>query len=274
MTPAQLAQQNNRDGAGRYAEQALADPGSQVLLDERELIRDVTTSRDPLTVQLATGTAAALLRDREGDPAGRLTQMAETQAEHVTMLVADNRLRSLYLVEGRIADVEDGIVAMWPKGLRTRGFRFPLGWIRSVRDGYGRTDEILHDLASATATVVPQLDANPHLDRLPGYTPSVHDADNAPVVACYLMRHRDSSDQPFTQGCVLAAVAGDTQHVYGYLWTPEGSGIARRYVRTNPARVAAMSARISTYRPGQLTVADCAALPGDRTGTYSRITAE
>lgn len=271
MTPAQRAQQNNRDGAGRYAEQQLADPGSHMLVDSRELIRNVTTSAQPLTTQLAVGAAAALIRETEGDPTPRLTAMAETQTEHVTMLVADANLRSVYLLEGRVAEVEDGNIGVWPKGLRTQGFRFPLDWVQSVREGYGRSDDLLHALGRVTNTVVPHLAADPQLDRLPMYNPDVHDGDTAPVAACYLLRHRETSDVPFTQGCVLAAVAADDELVYGYLWAPASSGIRPRFIRTNQARVAAMGALIDTYQPFSLTVADCPRLPEDRSSLYRQL---
>lgn len=270
-TPAQLAQQLNRHVDGRYAEQQLADPGSQVLVDSDDLIRRIATSSDPLHVQLSMNAAAAVLRDQDPDLAERLEVMAVTQTEQVTVLVADSNSRSLYLVEGRVAEAEDDTLAMWPKGLRARGFRFPLTSVCAVRDGYGRSDDLLHDLARTASNAVPQLADDPMLEWLPPYTAERHDTDDAPIAACYLLRHRESSDQPFTHGCVLAATAADDSYVYGYLWAPAGSGIRSRFVRTNPARVATMAARIANYQSGRLTVGSCEDLPADRSAMYQQL---
>lgn len=271
MSRAQRAQQNNRDAGGRYAEQHLADPGTQVLADSSELIRNITTSTDPLPVQLARNAAAAVLRDEDGTIEARLADMAVSQAEQSTILVSDSNLHSLYLVEGRVAEVENGTVAMWPKGLRARGFRFPLGAVCAVRDGYGRSDDVLHDLTRIATTVVPPLEDDLMLEWLPPYDADRHDIDTAPVAACYLLRHRESPTEQATHGCVVAAVAADDDYVYGHLWAPANSGIRSRFVRASRLRVAAMSARIANYQPGSVAVADCEHLPSGRAEMYDLI---
>lgn len=268
-TQAQKDQQDNRDNGGRWTKQApREDPGNDVLIDERELTRHVTRQEDPAAVTLRTETAAAMLRDLETDVEGRLTRWADSQ-EQVTMLIADSQYRSNYVVEGRIAEVtDDGKVAMWPKGLRARGFFFPLGSVQTVRQGYGHTDQILHDLAGQP---VPALSDDHQFDRLPKHNPAVHDRDDTPVQVVFLLRHREAADQLFVSGCALAAVSADDNNVYGYLWAPASSGVRSRFVQTSRARVEAMGCRVGSYQPGTLTAAGCAGLPDDRVGMYQAL---
>lgn len=248
----------------------LEDSGDQVLVDDAELVRHVTDPSDPPEQTLRTEAAAALLRDLEGDPTQHLTQAAPGQ-DHVTILVADSSLHSNYLVEGRVSEVVDGELAIWPKGLRSRGFWFPLEYVQVCRDGYGQGDQIRRDLAQAG---VPALAADHDLDSLPEYVPAVHDADEAPVQAAFLMRHRESADKPFVAGCVLLAVSSDSSHVYGYLWTPKGQGPSSRFVRTTKKRVESMSARVAISSPIPITVGECPNLPGTRSELYAQLTTQ
>lgn len=218
--------------------------------------------------------AAVMAADEVDDPG-----LSERVGKKVSMLVT-SEAGTLTNFEGTVSASDDTFVQIRAKGSRSAGYTLPLARIVAVRDGYC-SDELNADFAEIVRQV-PATEPVGDLSDLPTSTGNYYLGQA--ITAAFLLDLPGAGDKKIRGAVFFAAdrqidEAGGQEEINGYLWCPPTtSGSMRLSNDTGFSQhgsfsiddLKRMGGRITGYRSGSLTFADCLDLPEGRGEVYQR----